>query len=353
MKAPAPRSWWKDLFIREPPFSRETRDAMAAVIVEGADLNVNFIALILASCAIATFGLLENSSAVIIGAMIIAPLMGAIQAIAYGALEGDAATFWRAGVTLAGGVLAAIVLSAALALSIGLSDFGNEILSRIRPNLLDLGIALAAGAIGAFARIRPSIASTVAGTAIAVALMPPLCVVGIGIAAREWQISRGAGLLFATNQLGITLTSMVVFLISGLSHRHAAAALAWTGALTAAIVVPLGFSFQTLVREAAIEHALSEALVKQTVTFRQATLVSSKFDWLQHPPIATLLVRAGVVPSPHQVALLEAFAQRVTGQKFRLVLDVAQTRRVMSSGLQQGASTDVEPAFPAVGPKLH
>jgi uncharacterized membrane protein len=146
------------------------------------------------------------------------------------------------------------------------------------------------------------------------------------------RLCAGAALLFTTNLLGITLTSMVVFLVAGISHRRAAAALVWTGALTAAIVVPLGFSFQTLVREAAIEHALREALVRQTVTFRQATLVSSQFDWIEHPPTATLLVRANIVPSPHQVALLEMFAQRVTGQHFRLVIDVAQTRRVTSSG---------------------
>ncbi len=196
--------WWRTIYVRAASADRNTREEMTSALIEGSSLSANYVVLILASCAIATFGLLENSPAVIIGAMIIAPLMPVIEATAYGALEGSAPVFWRAVITLTCGVTIAVALSAVLARSVGLSDFGSEILSRTRPNLLDLGIALAAGAVGGFARVRPSIANTVAGTAIAVALMPPLCVVGIGIAAGEWQTSRGALLLFITNLLGIT-----------------------------------------------------------------------------------------------------------------------------------------------------
>jgi uncharacterized hydrophobic protein (TIGR00271 family) len=316
------------------PLDPKQRDEIVSSLVEGANLNANYIALILASCAIATFGLLENSAAVIIGAMIIAPLMSVIQAAAYGALEGDARVLWRSALTLTCGVVVAAALSALLAKGVGLSEFGNEILSRTRPNLLDLGIALAAGAIGGFARVRPAISSTLAGTAIAVALMPPLCVVGIGIAGGDWQTSRGAILLFLTNLLGITLASMLVFLLAGFARRRARPALILTGALTALIVVPLALSLQTLVREAALESALRQALTTQTVTFRQATLVSSRFDWLTKPPKATLLIRSSTTLSSHQVALLEAFARRETGQVFQLVIDVTHVERVTSAPVE-------------------
>ena len=324
-------SWWRAIFVRDEPLDRDVRDEVISSVIAGANLNANYVALVLASCAIATFGLLENSAAVIIGAMIIAPLMPVIQAVAYGALEGSPVIFWRGAITLALGVLTAVALSALVAKVVGLSEFGSEILSRTRPNLLDLGIALAAGAIGAFASVRQSIANTVAGTAIAVALMPPLCVVGIGIAGGHSLVSRGAALLFITNLLGITLASMFVFLLAGYAKRRAAPALTWTGALTVLIVVPLALSFQTLARERALENAFRETLTRQTVTFRQATLVSSHFDWITQPPTATLLVRSSEMLSSHQVALLEAFAQRATGQRFQLVIDISQIQRVTSA----------------------
>ncbi len=346
---PSSASWWRKLVPNDNSLGSSARDEIVSSLVENASLGSNYLTLILGSCAIATFGLLENSPAVIIGAMIIAPLMPVIQATAYGALEGEAAIFWRGLWTLSLGVVIAALLSALLARSVGLSEFGNEIVSRTRPNLLDLGIALAAGAVGGFARVRPSISNALAGTAIAVALMPPLCVVGIGIAAGDWQTSRGASLLFLTNLLGITLASMVVFLFAGYARRRAGPALAWTGALTALIVVPLALSLQTLVRESTLENALRRALTTETVTFRRATLVSSRFDWLSRPPTATLLVRSPEMLSAHQVASLETFARRETGQTFALVIDVSQVERVTSAQAQSSpaAIPDQSPA-PAI-----
>ena len=340
----APSGRWLQKFVSTShALDPKDRHELVQALLAGAWLSLDYGALLLASCAIATFGLLENSVAVIIGAMIIAPLMPVIQALAYGALEGDAPLFWRASATLAIGIAIAVIFSALLAKAIGLQDFGSEILSRVRPNLLDLGIALAAGAIGAFARIRPSIANSLAGTAIAVALMPPLCVAGIGIANGDWQVSRGAALLFATNLLGITLASMAVFLFAGLAKRHAAAALAWTVALTLLIVVPLALSFRDLIREAALENALRTALTHQTVTFRQASLISSQFDWLINPPNVVLFVRSDHMLSSHQVALLQAFAQRVTGQTFRLEIDLSLTKRVTAAAYQADAQPASEP----------
>jgi uncharacterized hydrophobic protein (TIGR00271 family) len=325
------RSWHK-FFATHPLRLRTLHEGVSASLVAGATFNSDYVAMLIASCVIATFGLLENSPAVIIGAMIIAPIMPVIQAAAYGALEGSALIFWRAAATMTLGVLASVALSALLARVVGLSVLGSEILSRTRPTLLDLGIALAAGAIGSFARVRSSIANTLAGTAIAVALMPPLCVAGIGVAGARWSITLGALLLFATNLLGITLASMFVLLLGGYARRRAGPALGWTVIITMLIVVPLAISFRTMVREAALENAFYEALTTRTETFRHATLVSSRFNWLSDPPEVTLLVRSGAMLSSHQVSLLEAFAQRATGQRFKLAIDVSEIQSVTAEG---------------------
>jgi uncharacterized hydrophobic protein (TIGR00271 family) len=169
------------------------------------------VALSLGSSAIATFGLLENSAAVIIGAMIVAPLLAPIQALAYGVLDGSVRKIRASCISLSAGSVLAVGVATLLAKAIGLTVLGSEVMSRTRPNLLDLGIAFAAGLVGGFARTRPAISNTVAGTAIAVALMPPLCVLGIGLAAGEYRIAGGALLLFATNLCGITVASTLVF----------------------------------------------------------------------------------------------------------------------------------------------
>lgn len=303
----------------------------SSALADEARLSSSFVALSLGSSAIATFGLLENSAAVIIGAMIIAPLLAPIQALAYGVLDGSLKNIRASCVSLGAGSALAVGVSALLAHAIGLTILGSEVISRTRPNLLDLGIAIVAGSIGGFARTRPGISNMVAGTAIAVALMPPLCVLGIGLAGADDHIASGALLLFLTNLCGITLASTVVFFLAGYATRHVRSALFLTIGLTAVLVIPLTLSFSTLVHQDRLESALRLALTKHTVTFHDATLVSSSVDWSTTPPAATLLVRGSVPITPHQVSLLEAFAYTATTQRFRLIIFDDRIARVTAS----------------------
>jgi uncharacterized hydrophobic protein (TIGR00271 family) len=129
--------------------------------------DINYLTLIVSSCIIATLGLLSNSAAVIIGAMIIAPLMLPIRGLAFAALEGDMALFRKAFIAIVVGTFGAIALAWFIGYLVGFSEFGSEIISRSRPTILDLGIAVAAGGISAFAKVQPKISGSVAGTAIA------------------------------------------------------------------------------------------------------------------------------------------------------------------------------------------
>jgi uncharacterized membrane protein len=115
-----------------------------------AALSQSYVVLTIASCAIATLGLIENSVAGIIGAMIVAPLITPIQAFALAALDGDAPVVRRALVTAGVGALLAVVVSSALAVVTAIPTYGSEIVARTRPTLLDLAIAVAAGAVTGF-----------------------------------------------------------------------------------------------------------------------------------------------------------------------------------------------------------
>ncbi|MDH5719971.1 MAG: TIGR00341 family protein [Spirochaetia bacterium] len=180
-------------------------------ISRSARLSREFLALLFSSCVIATFGLFQGSTAVIIGAMLIAPLMMPILGFALGTIWGDKRLIWRSVFTLFFGTLLVLAFSSLLAFVTPGVEMNSEILARTNPNLFDILVALASGVIGAYAYINPNISSSISGVAIAVALMPPLCVVGIGLGRLDFKIALGSFLLYLTNLVGISFSASIVF----------------------------------------------------------------------------------------------------------------------------------------------
>lgn len=342
------RGVWRKYFASGRRVSPQALKYMSESLLEDSTANRHFIVLILGSCIIATSGLLANSTAVIIGAMLIAPLMLPIRGLAFGVLEADR-TLIKAGVkAVCLGTGLAILISMLLGLSVNLSDYGSEVMSRSRPNLLDLGIAITAGALAGFAKIEEKLSSSLAGTAIAVALMPPLCVVGLWIAQLEWQEALGALLLYLTNLIGITLACMVAFLLSGYSPvNRASRPLGFTLAMTALLVVPLGLTSYQLLRQDRLEFNLQRALLDKTITFQRVRLVAMETDWLKSPPQITLTVYADSEVTPKQVDLLEQFVAREMGRPFSLIFLVAQLEEVNNTSTQPPTEATPVEAVPS------
>lgn len=305
---------------------------MRSSLLEESTLELNYIVLILGSCLIATLGLLSNSAAVIIGAMIVAPLMLPIRGLAFGALEGNILLFRKAAISIGLGTVLAIFLALIVGLLVGFPEFGSEVIARSQPTLLDLGIAVVAGGISGFAKVQPKIAETLAGTAIAVALMPPICVIGLGLSQGNFALSSGATLLYLTNLLGITLACMLIFLISGYTRLYRARrGLIWTTILTTIITIPLGVSFFQLTRQTRLEASVRRALVNRTITFQRLVVIKSDVNWQTSPPQVRLNVRAKGDLTPRQVQLLEEFIAQEMGQEFHLVFEVAQVEEIRST----------------------
>jgi len=226
--------------------------------------------MLLLSVAIATFGIIQDSTAVVIGAMLIAPLMTPIIGTAAGAVNG-----WPGRVTTSLGMIAAGVgASIGLAFVIGAWSpiivplaTNSQVTSRVNPNLIDMGIALAAGAAGAFASVNRRVSASIAGVAIAVALVPPLGVVGLTLHAAMYRDSFGALLLFLTNLVSIILAAMVVFGLTGFAPvsrmRENAAQIkrvAVTVSLAALIIaIPLVFTVSSVLTSAANQAAAKKA----------------------------------------------------------------------------------------------
>jgi len=183
---------------------------------------VNFVVLLALATVIATYGVVTDSTATVIGAMIIAPLMTPIMAAAAAVTMGSPIRLRQALRLVTFGILGVIVLSMLLTFFIPDSIISfptnGQITSRASPGLMDLIIALAAGAAGAYAIGRQEIADSLAGVAIAISLVPPLSVVGISLAKGQFVDSGGAFLLFLTNFFAILLAGAIVFRLMGLEQ---------------------------------------------------------------------------------------------------------------------------------------
>jgi uncharacterized hydrophobic protein (TIGR00271 family) len=213
-------------------------DQMATQMKTASIPTISFFFLLALSSAIATFGLLANSASAIIGAMIIAPLMTPIMGLSYGIVQFSWSQIVRSAITVFLGVVVVVAIGYLSARYIEIEIAGTEMFSRAFPTLLDLGVAMAAGAAGAYSLSRESIRNSVAGVAIAVALVPPLAVVGIGIAlgrkatadvglsfrevglfAGGTDIAVGASVLFLTNLAAIVVVAGTVMAIQGYARR--------------------------------------------------------------------------------------------------------------------------------------
>ncbi len=202
-----------------PVLNREDQILLFRNLRRGARANVNYYVLIVLSAIIATLGLWQNSAAVIIGAMLVAPLMTPILATSLGVVMGEPRTIRVAAESTLKGVVLGIAIALFIALILPGEKIGSEILARTQPSLLDMAVALASGAAGAYALARKEVSAALPGVAIAAALMPPLCTVGIGLAVFSGPIAGGAFLLFTTNLIAIIVAGTAVFLVLGVRPR--------------------------------------------------------------------------------------------------------------------------------------
>jgi len=183
---------------------------------KSASANLDYIVMIVLSAALATLGLLTNSVAVIIGAMLVAPLMSPISSFSTGMATGILHLTRRASVTLFTGVTLALLISIVMGVLLPIDTPTEEMLARGSPNLLDAAIALVSGWVAAYATARRGIPAALAGVAIAAALMPPISTIGLGIALQDIDLAFGANLLFLANIAFIIAAQYITFLWMGM-----------------------------------------------------------------------------------------------------------------------------------------
>ncbi len=271
-----------------PPVTKERVADVHLQLRDSSTPDFDYFVLVFLSCTIATFGLLIDSAATIIGAMLVAPLMSPILGIGLASIRGDTNLLRDALSALLRGALLAIALSALLTLTnrllpfVSMQDLPSEVLSRTQPTPIDLGVAIAGGLAATFALVQPNLSAALPGVAIATALMPPLCVIGIGVAAGDWKVAEGALLLFLTNAVAIAASSTFLFYITGFNLGRKAEggriprSLQISIILVVVLLAPLGWQSYVFVRDAGVTREINQVVVEEVTNFG-ATL--DRFSW--------------------------------------------------------------------------
>ncbi len=321
--------------IRRNSMPAVLRRDVTEAIFEGWDTRegtIRFVALMSFATAIATLGIKADSTAVVIGAMLVAPLMAPIMALSASILMGWPKRAARSGWRVALGVMTGIGGSFVVALvSPEFVPFqaNSEVLSRVAPTLLDLLIALAAGAAGGYVMTHPRVGNSLPGVAIAVALAPPLAVVGVALEEAAFASAGGAFLLFLTNLVGIVVASGIAFIGSGYSPwthlersgEQGRKSLVLVGTALALVILPLAIIGDGIVNAATLQTRASETVEKWLGDEPDFTIGEVRVLGLE---VRVLVVGPAEPPDP--TALAEELANTLE-REVRLELTVVPEQR--------------------------
>lgn len=302
--------------------------AEPAATIEGIKKDIEFrgfnLWILVFSIVIASIGLNVDSTAVVIGAMLISPLMGPIMGFGLGVGINDAATVRKSLVNLAVAAGIAVLSSAAYFLISPIDEAGSELFARTNPTFLDVLVALFGGLTGILAGSRKEKNNVIPGVAIATALMPPLCTAGFGLANGMWEYFFGAFYLFLINAILIaTSTTLVVrYLKFPLAtvvdpaleqkyKRYFAVALL-------ALVIPSGWIFYKTVSQT-VETSRINQFVEEQAKFPGAEVVKSDIIWTEGAPHVHMVLLGEFVPESLVSQWQAALAAAVSGAVLHVV----------------------------------
>jgi uncharacterized hydrophobic protein (TIGR00271 family) len=357
-RRPQPK-WWRRARI-DPEERRRILTALYPEPGDGGHWAFRFAVMLGLSVVIAELGLSGNSAAVVIGAMLIAPLMTPVLGVSAALVMAWPKHLVYSLLAMLGGVAGSVGISWALTSLLPAADrvLTPEVLSRTSPDLRDLLVALAAGAAGAYATVREDVSAALPGVAVAVALVPPLAATGYCLSIGRGKLAGGAFLLFAANLVAIVLASAFVMLSSGfvpLGRRHAVSlpiriGLVATTVATAAVAVPLAATSirndATAQRNQAVNQAVASWLtaypnLKLTnVNVSGADVTVDVVGPTTPPPSATLVVALSSLLGPNAAVRVDWYQSTAATSKTTTAspsLTLAELRPLVHSWLAKSS----------------
>ncbi|MEM1084609.1 MAG: TIGR00341 family protein [Verrucomicrobiota bacterium] len=329
--------------------SREQRLDLVQGLREGSRWSLNFGVLLGCSVLIAGLGLLQNSVAVIIGAMLVAPLMTPLIGLGLAMVQGNFDLFGVANRSMLLGAGLSLVLGLILQWLTPGDELTLEVSLRGEPNILDLFIAFFAGVAAGYAFARPTLSGALPGVAISVALVPPLAASGIALGAGDWQVAMGAMMLFLANMVAISLGSAMVFRLHGIRTSVAKdgskvamrKVIMLLGAVMILLMAPLGWRMFAQLRQGQAKpesFTLSEEMWfklhdrldrEEGIDFITGVRASS-----ERPEDVVILLSAGRPVPGNLIEELDEMIDRGIGNDLKVKFNI----------VQQGTVTDPEEA---------
>ncbi len=305
------------------------RRAVKTEIKHRIELTPPYLVLLAGSGIIATLGLLIDSSAVVIGAMIIAPLFWPMLGVAFGIADANLKLLAKSLLMLVTSLLIVIIVSFAVAYATPLTDITNEIALRINPTVLDLGIALVSSLIGVLALYYPTISTDSVGVALSLSIMPPLATIGIGFALKSRVILQGAFQLFLANMAAVIFMGVItLFLLkirpdNSQEKKRFIFGLFMSTFLIVIIAIPLTVTLKNKAKNTAVITAVVQEIEVELsaidksieVLELEAGFVSDKSEALQ--VTVTALVPSGIKISRKELAQIE---QRISSQYSQVII---------------------------------
>ncbi len=264
-------------YIRFLKIDDERQKKIFEDINERSDPNFNFILLTVFSTIIVALGLIIDNAAVVIGGMIIAPLIWPILALGLAIIRGNMPMLKKATFTILKATLIIFLVSFVISVFSPYLGESSEVMLRVQPTLFELFIALAAGFIGTYVVAHPKLSGALAGVVAAVALVPPLSVMGILIANGSFILASGAALLYFTNLIAMTFAAIILFLLVGVkfpkresSKNIAMSNISWFVIFLIIIAIPLTLVMRDIIKEngdrAVVRDVIEEYTMNAVIT---------------------------------------------------------------------------------------
>ena len=310
--------------------TRERFETVHREISDGSEPGPRFYILVAVSTLIASFGLIANSTAVVIGAMLVAPLMTPIFGMSLALVRGETHLFGRAVQAEVVGVATSVAMGVMLGLILGDFEPTPEMLSRTKPNLMDLLVAILAGFAGAYALVDVKISPALPGVAISSAIVPPLANTGLCLSLGEVSGGMGSFLLFLANFLSILLVSSATFIVSGMAKIYGEQPsrreyLRRFGIAIVSFVIIAGFLTGALfssIKERHINNLIHSALEKEL-----AKMPSAGLDEVHH---YTDKQKLYVLADVHSPAMITPSRIKIMQEKISQDVDMATRLTVRS-----------------------
>ncbi len=319
--------------------SPERMNTVIEEISSGSEPKMSFYALLATSSLIASFGLIANSAAVIIGAMLVSPLMTPILGIALAMVLGDTKLLRRAAQSETLGVVLTVGFAAILGLFPLALEATPEMLARTEPNLLDLLVAVLAGFAGTYAIIDTRLSPALPGVAIAVAIVPPLSNTGLCLALGAYRGAYGSFLLFFANFLAILLISAGTFIAAGIAPGFLwKEKVGWMRRFGLAV---LGFLVLGIYLTSALAHIVKDRYLRNTLT----SVISREFIRLPATSFSKMIyqdyagklyvlatIRSPKIIPPDRVKIIQEAIAKQTGRPTELIIRCILAKDISATG---------------------